>query len=315
MKRSSTFRSVPLIYLTAPVKQSYIDGSETFLNDFFDLPESEKQEEIANLFSLNPSWPIRYHLSPRRQALLNWYVFKKNATLLEVGAGCGALTGLFCRKLKLVYANELTPNRGKIIAKRYRDMKNLKVYIGNILSLPEDFKFEYVTAIGSLEYAGKYCYMSKESVCESYISFLAKLKSLLKKNGCLLLAIENKIGLKYLGGGKEDHYGDLFSSLENYPKYDGVRTFSKNELRQMLTDVGFRQITFFYPFPDYKLPNFVFSDEGLKNNNLSRSSFLRIIDFSNERFELYDEIALATELSKESIIDHFANSFLIEAKS
>jgi len=296
-------------------KQLYTDQSEDFLLNFFDKPQSQKQEEIYKILSKNPPWPILYHLSPQREFLLDWYKFKKNASILEIGAGCGALTGLFTRKLKNVYSNELTSIRANIIEHRFSDKPNLTVYAGNLADLDLKLKVDYLSVIGVLEYSGKYItQVTGDNYYQPFLNFLLLIKKFLSKNGHLLLAIENKIGLKYLAGGKEDHYGTLFRSLEGYPSYQGIRTFSKNELSDLLHKAGFKKVDFYYPFPDYKMPSSILTDEGLSQDiNISKSSYAPISDLSNERVPLFNEITMADSLDKENILGKFSNSFLIDA--
>lgn len=294
---------------------SYSDQSEDFLLKFFDKPQSQKEKKITKILANNPPWPILYHLSPQREFLLDWYQFKKNASILEIGAGCGALTGLFTRKLKKVYSNELTSIRGKIIAHRFSDKPNLVVYAGNLIDLALKSKVDYVSAIGVLEYSGKYIpHNTSNNYYQPFLNFLILIKKFLSKNGHLLLAIENKIGLKYLAGGKEDHYGTPFESIESYPSYQGIRTFSKNELTDLLYKAGFKETNFYYPFPDYKMPSSILTDEGLNQGiNISKSSYASIVDLSNERIPLFSEIAMADNLDRENILGKFSNSFLIDA--
>lgn len=303
---------VKIINLKHKLNDKYLDQSEEFLYGFFDKPQSQKQDEINKVLDSNPSWPNRYHLSPQREFLLEWYPFKKNSSLLEVGAGCGALTGLFCRKLTYVYSNEITSQRGEIIAKRFSDKNNLEVIIGNITSLNYELKVNYVVVVGVLEYAGRFIKVKGDTFRKPYVEFFMQIKKYLKPSGHLLLAIENKLGLKYIAGGKEDHYGNLFSSLENYPDYKGIRTFSKNEVITLLRKAGFDNINFYYPYPDYKLPLSIFSDEGIEKLNLSLSSYAHIVDFSNERLPLFNEVIFAENLASEGVLSKFANSFLID---
>jgi len=285
---------------------SYHDSAEETLLKFFDKPQSQKEKEIVDILNNNPIWPVLYHLSPQRKFLLSWYPFKKNASLLEVGAGCGALTGLFCEKVKKVVAVELTDERAEIIKKRYADKKNLKVFAGNFNQLPLKDKFDYITLIGVLEYQGRYAESNNP-----YLNFLKKVKNYLKKNSTLFIAIENKIGLKYLAGGKEDHYGNLFESIENYPSYDGIKTFTKKELTNLLKNAGFNRIKFYYPFPDYKLPYWILTDESL-NLNIPVSYLSQIIDYANPREFIFNESVFANSLVKDKILTHFSNSFLVE---
>ncbi len=53
-----------------------------------------------------------------------------------------------------------------------------------------------------------------------------------------MIAIENKYGLKYFAGCKEDHLGTYFSGIENYAGGGGVRTFSRNGLEAIFKSCG-----------------------------------------------------------------------------
>ena len=57
--------------------------------------------------------------------------------------------------------------------------------------LVSEYKFDYITLIGVLEYANLYTYTENP-----YIDFLNSIKKFLKKDGKLLIAIENKLGMK-----------------------------------------------------------------------------------------------------------------------
>lgn len=295
------------------IKYNYQDSAENFLLKFFDKPQSQKQMEIDKLLNNNPPWPVIYHLHPQREFILDWFPFKKNASLLEIGAGCGAVTDVFIKKLKTVVANELTKERAKIIKKRFADKKNLKVYDGNINENSFNKKFDYVTLIGVLEYQGRYTLTKKSHPYSPYIQFLKNLKKFLKKSSTLIIAIENKIGVKYIAGGLEDHYGKLFYSLENYPNDKGIRTFSKEEIKEILNLAGYKKIDFYYPYPDYKLPFFIFSDDK-ENLFIPFSRYTPIVDLSNLRQYLFNEVIFSSVLKKEGVLKKFANSFLIFAQ-
>ncbi len=267
---------------------------------------SKKKDELLNQ---KPSWPIIYHFSQVRENLLRWYDFKKDASLLEVGAGCGALTGMLCSKLKNVTAIELTARRAETIYQRYKDVKNLTVITGNIADIKLTSKFDYVTCIGVLEYAGRY-----SNTQTPFEDFLAELKSHLAKNGTLIIAIENKFAIKYWAGAREDHTGKLFDSIENYPDNKGTQTFERNELIKMLRNVGFKKTEFYYPFPDYKMPVEIFSDEyqpTLQHN--IKADVFPTVDRSQPRDFLFDEKLAMDNMIKTGLWQQFANSFLIFA--
>jgi len=300
--------------MTIPTKKQlikYQDNSEEFLYSFFSKPESKMSKEIAQILSDEPSWPILYHLSPQRGMILEWYNFKKNSKVLEVGAGCGAITGTLLRKCQSVTCLELETLRAKIIEKRFSDFKNLTVHSGDLASFTPKTKYDYITLIGVLEYAGRF--FDKPDLnnysYEPFIKMLKKTRELLSPNGRLFIAIENKLGLKYLSGYPEDHYNLLFESWENYPDYSGIRTFSKHELKFILHQSGFSKMNFLYPFPDYKLPLRIFSKKILINQSINLPSL-----FPPTNQYSINEGRVAKTLSDAKLIDQFSNSFLIIAK-
>ena len=50
----------------------------------------------------HPRLEYLYALSDQRESLLDWYPFRPEGKLLEVGSGYGALTGVYARKVSQV---------------------------------------------------------------------------------------------------------------------------------------------------------------------------------------------------------------------
>jgi len=274
------------------------------------LSAKDHSDKIRQLLANNPSWPILYHFSPIRKNLLSWFEFKRNSNLLEIGAGCGALTSLFCEKLSRVVAIELTRKRAEIIAKRYPEVKNLKIYAGNLNDIKIREKFDYITLIGVLEYAGKYTHTDNP-----FLDFLINIKNYLTDSGILIVAIENKFGIKYWAGGREDHTGKLFDSLQGYPEESSIQTFGGTEIKEMLNLAGFNKLDFYYPLPDYKFPKEIFSDNYLPTikHNVGHTIF-PTQDLSREREYIFNEKLVIDNIIRNKMFDFFANSFLIFAE-
>lgn len=293
-------------------KQTYSDGDvvENQILEFF--KEKRPPKEIKQYIKDNPSWPIKYHLSPDRHNLLSWYTFKKKESLLEIGGGCGALTGLFLDKGLDVTTVELSKRRANIIRGRFKNKENLEVLDGNIHDKELKGKYDYVTLIGVLEYSGKY---GKGD--NPYLDMIKESKSFLKKDGTLIIAIENRFGLKYWRGAPEDHTNILFDSLEGYPNYQGIRTFGKKELTDLLIEGGFKKedISFYYPLPDYKFCYEIFSDEYLPSENHSVSNIVYPSPHPTENEILFDEALVSKGLQKNNLLGEFANSFLLIIKN
>lgn len=264
----------------------------------------ESGRDIQELLRNENRWPLLYHLSDIRHNLLDWYDFEPEGSLLEIGAGCGAVTGLFCDRLKRVVGIDLSKRRSTINVTRNGGRGNLEIFVGNFEDIRLEEKFDYVTLIGVLEYSGYYISQGENP----YQEMLKRAKAYLKPGGRLILAIENKFGLKYFGGAGEDHTGGFFDGIEDYRKVKGVRTFSKPELAGLLLQAGFEESRFYYPMPDYKLPEAVYSDDFLpKPGMLSHVSDA----YDRPRYRLFDESAAYDAIIRDGQFPYFANSFLI----
>lgn len=265
----------------------------------------QNNDDYMEILKNDNRWPILYHLSPIRENLLEWYDYDKNGSVLEIGAGCGAVTGVFCRKTSRVVGIELSKRRSMINATRNAKYGNLEIIVGNFEDIQIKEKFDYVSLIGVLEYSS--LYINCESPFEDMVK---RAKGFLKDDGKLIIAIENKMGLKYLAGATEDHTGVPFDGVNNYENIDYVKTLSKPEIIDLLRNAGYKKIEFYYPMPDYKMPNVIYSDNRLPNVGELRN----IINvFDRERYQTFNEEIVFDQLIKDGLFDYFANSFLIFA--
>ena len=153
-------------------------------------------------------FPVYLALSELRRGLFNWYDFGREARILEIGGGYGALTGLFCERAAEVIVTERSPYRAHIIQKRYEDRDNLSIYVGDILEMAFEKKFDYIILTGILERAGKGTFDE-----EPYAAYLQSLQRFLKPGGILLAAVDNRYGLRYFAGMKNIHTGKVFDSI------------------------------------------------------------------------------------------------------
>ena len=263
----------------------------------------QKPDTIEETLLTGNSWPHLYHLSNIRENILDWYNFNPEGTLLEIGSGCGAVTGLFCKKVRHVTAIELSKRRSMVNVTRNAQYDNLTIMLGNFEDIQIKEKFDYVTLIGVFEYS--ICYINSEN---PFMDMLKRAKSFLKPGGKLIIAIENKYGLKYFAGATEDHSGRNFDGLENYVAVDRVRTFSKGTLEKMLQEAGFWKNQWYYPMPDYKLPREIYSDSRLPVHGSIRGTCTA---YDRDRYELMDENLCYDSVCEDGLFPQFANSFLI----
>lgn len=201
---------------------------------------------------------------------------------------------------------EISPRRAEIAAWRHQAADNLTIHVGNLNDFDGLGKFDYVTLIGVLEYAASFTHTA-----QPYHDFIASCRRFLKPGGTLIIAIENRLGIKYFGGAAEDHSGIRFDGVMDYPTTKGVHTFAKKELRDLLRDCGLPAQDWYYPWPDYKIPHDVYSDTGLPN--YADIAFGPYPVFDNDRLLLFDEKRAACSLIKVGLFGELTNSFLVLA--
>ena len=237
---------------------NYNDGDyhENYILDVVTKAEdcSVLSQELAGYIK---DWPSQYHLTSKRSNLLR--PFGKNfkgKRVLEIGCGCGAITRFIAEAGAEVIAIEGSKRRASITRKRCKDLEDVTVINCSSDKIPDIGEFDYVLLIGVLEYAQ--CFLG----AEGQLSLLSFCKKRLNSDGSLFVAIENQLGMKYLAGAKEDHLGIPMVGINNAYHDNGVRTFGRIELIQMMQNAGFSNVEEFLPFPDYKLPTLVITPYG-----------------------------------------------------
>ena len=90
-----------------------------------------------------------------------------------------------------------------------------------------------------------------------------------------------------------------------------MRNFSKKEIENILQEISNLEYKFYYPYPDYKLPEKIFSDEYLPHENELNVNHR---NFDRNRVRLFDENKVYGELIRAEMFPEFSNSFLIVAK-
>ena len=289
-----------------PGEDFYCDGDVE--DELLAIARDNGEDAFHRIIEEKKSWPILYHLSPMRENIVGWLPFAGTENVLEIGAGPGAITGLLSRRCRSVTCVELSKKRSLINAYRHRDRDNIRILVGNFQdiepTLPEEY--DYIFLIGVLEYAGSY--LPGE---DPFARELKLLKKHLKPGtGRLVIAIENRLGMKYFAGCREDHSGRYFDGIESYentPK-SPAETFSKPALSALLARAGFPEVQFYYPYPDYKFTDTVYSKKRPpKASELSRN----IRNFDRDRLLLFDEKKAYAGVLDDGLYDIFANSFAV----
>lgn len=227
------------------------------------------------------------HLSRVKENLLNWYDFKENSSLLEIGAGFGELTNLLLNRKLNVISIEPSLTKAKVLEKKFKNSNNFELIVGYFDDIDFKDKFDYIVITD---------YLDKNDFSKTLI----KAKNLLKNNGTIFLAINNKYGIKNWKG-KDDYKDILNKDLK----------FSKRYIENDLNKLGFTNYKFYYIYPEYKAPNLIYTDNyKITTEDISRNFELN--EFYEEVNFRENELLENVLNDEEDVINFFANSFLVE---
>lgn len=301
-----TIGNITLDYEFYPGEDLYSDGDVE--EEILEIVKNHKKEEFPRIIEERGSWPVFYHLSPFRENIVDWIPIGKDSKVLEVGSGCGAITGALAQKAGSVTCIELSKKRSLINAYRNAQYDNVTIHVGNFQDIETvlDTDFDYIFLIGVFEYAQGY--IGTDRPYERFMEILLRHLKGEGADGRLVVAIENKFGLKYWAGCKEDHQGLYFSGLEDYPEDTGVRTFTRGGLERICKANRCEEYSFYYPYPDYKFMTCIYSDEYLPRlGELSTN----IRNFDRSRMLLFDEKNVFDTVIKEGLFPLYSNSYCL----
>lgn len=193
--------------------------------------------------------------------ILNWYDFKENANILQIG-------------FELDNIEELIKTKTSKFVTCFSEEE--------IQSMND--KFDYVIMYDLY-----------------YIKYLHKL---LQNDGIGLLIVDNKFAISAFAGAKPQ-YGDVFDTIVS----DNKSCFSKYAIEQELKDLGYKY-NFYYALPNYKMPNVIFSDRYLPNENTTK--LLYNINYLEGSTVVFSELNALKQLTKNGKFTEFANSYLVE---
>ncbi len=292
----------------------YSDGDDNQLYLARTVATVADRSSLSNeLASRIRDWTSEYHFSPLRSNLLRALCLKDRTSALEIGAGCGAITR-YLGELKLqVDAIEGSYQRAEIAKARCAGLQNVAVYGVNVfdITLPPN-AYDLICFIGVLEYASKFA-PNLPNAEQAISSLLDSAKRSLSPGGVIVIAIENRLGLKYVLGAGEDHYGRPYEGIHNYPNFSGIKTYSKREWETLLAEHGFCH-EFLYPFPDYKLPQQILADRFVAGQPSAWSQLPDAVstDYHNLMANT-PEAPIWASFQQTGVLGDFSNSFLIVA--
>ncbi len=169
---------ITLDYKHYPGKDLYCDGDVE--DELLEIVKSHPAGEFQRIIEERAKWPVLYHLSPLRENIVDWLPIGKEDKVLEIGSGCGAVTGKLAQKAGEVISIDLSRKRSLINAYRHQDCGNVTIHVGNFKDIEPDLPkdFDYICFIGVFEYGQSYI-----DTKNPYVDWLKMMHGHLKENG------------------------------------------------------------------------------------------------------------------------------------
>jgi len=235
--------------------------------------------------------------------------------VLDAGCGWGGLSFWMAKEFGHVYALDSQLNGLQFINVRASQERfnNITTVQGSVFSLPfPDGFFDVVVVNGVLEWVGTFSEDHAPAVMQQMA--LNEIARVIQPNGTMFLAIENRFGIQYFLGHKEEHTGLRYISLlprrlaqiyHRHLKDKDFRalTHSRPGLMKILERSGFQHSVWFSVFPSYRNCRYAASLEGTGAMKFILRNFGT------------DKIPLPHVLSKIVVMTLYKSSFLLKIAS
>lgn len=249
---------------------------------------------------------------PARANLLMPFQFCSEQRVLEFGSGAGVITRFLGESGAHVVALESNPRLAAAVEERCRDLPNVKVVCDDPLKAELNGRFDVITFIGSAKQIAMSDYES-----DPFDGFLAKAISLLTPEGVLIVAMDNQLGLKCFNGCGEEHSAIPYFGINDLYVHGAPATYGRRVLSEILGRHGFPVQTFYYPFPDYKVPGVILSAAALREKRLNVADLLihqTGRDYPETFRRAFAENMAWRVASENGLLPDLANSFLVFAR-
>ncbi len=173
-------------------------------------------------------------------AIVKWYEIAQESRVACVVSGLG--------NSRLI-AEALEENGGYVKRLRLEKLDGGVNHCASICGDADSEAYDIIIAVDVIEYA------------KNPVNVLTHIRELLKPNGRLLLAADNRSGLRYFCGDQDAFSGKVYDSIEDYrhllpwEREEMVgRAYAKAELVGILEEAGFWRRRFFSVFPQISNP-------------------------------------------------------------
>ena len=295
--------SVKIIQTEDAEKRTFSDDTE--VTEILRILKEEPPEEYSRLIDEKKAWPFLLHLSHVRTNAIRSLTFFQTEQVLEIGAGCGILTGFLAEKCGAVTGIEPSLSRCRVNASQNSRHDNITLLAmtaseaENVLTGAFDTVLWIDAPVDASEDEG--LRMTAEEKLDFALAHL-------REGGRLILGVDNRLGLRFLAGEKEEYTGRFFEGVEGYPAEENRYTASGKEWKQLLAEHGLKDAEFYYPYPDHRFSMQIYTDAWLPK---AEDLHINYQNFANKRMVIFDDDAVWRTMLENGLFPQFANSFLI----
>jgi len=172
---------------------------------------------------------------------------------------------------------------------------------------------------GAVVSEGVYDYAVAADIVEyavNAVDVLCFIRKMLHPRGKLLLAADNRFGIRYFCGDQDYFSGKVYDGIENYRHLmywernaAAGRAYSKSELKRILEEAGFNGHHFFSVFPRISNAQLLLAEDYKPNEALN----LRIFpEYNNPDTVFLFEEELYPSLMENGLLHPMANGFFVE---
>ncbi|MCF0145020.1 MAG: glycosyltransferase, partial [Eubacterium sp.] len=228
-----------------------------------------------------------YAFSDLRTGILEVLDFEGTEDVLEIGSGCGTFTGFLADRCRTVTSLETDAEALEVCRIRHKDRKNIAYHEVPFRNFETEALFDLIVLVDVQE--------------KPEDGFAEKLGRLLKENGQLVIAAENPYGIS-----RQSFYPDRDERWQE----DSLCFLSRRQILRIAEKAGLPSCRFFYPFPDHRFAEAVYSDRYLPSPGDLHGS---IRNFTETGMTLLDEQAAWKRVCAEEKFPEFCNAYLAVA--
>lgn len=233
---------------------------------------------LNSVFQKN-TYETLYRNSEIRENLLSWFPFCEDWTVLVLGEEETSLVKQLkkqVRKLQLLTPNQL---------------------------MTHGEKYDVLLQLGSID-------CKKMQAEQAYEAYFKVCRAHLMENGLFLFAADNSLGLRYFAGTQDENYDGYFIGPQGYADGQTIKALSYRAYQSALRQAGFVGMRIYYPYPDYRFPATIYSEEWLPAEGECNQN---IRNFDKDRYLFFEESRVFDRLMKEGLFPEFSNSYLFVA--